>query len=683
MKYNNYNIQLLSILLFLMIASKFSIAQISLTDGYLGTTITSGTTGGISSGTDNSKIGSGLSTGSSSVIGSGSSSKWTGIGTGKVTFNTCIWDSYDFVAECMSEITKVDGYEFFIDDETGRLMYGDPSNTCNATELSCIQFCNSYATDNVISAGAILLTNENEIDDNLRENFEIDDVQNPFETGELGKWGIKSTYTYKTDITTINDDVDHSYEAGILKDFQFFDWYNNSYNDGTNWLNTNNVSFYSVDGKPLEEKNLMDVTNVAKYGYNHNANYLVAYNTEYESVLFESFEYDYSSSKCGGAQYRCFEEMGVNTTENSVSSSVAHSGTHSVQVEFGSVSSGSKYSTFFTYEAELPLFDDHTVSTASQLKQKGFIVKIWVKSSGSWPTIKLEENSGSSLFNTVEFEEVARSGEWKLYQAKVASSDWNFSSLTKGSTSMGSGGSTFKSSYTFGVSIVFDVTAIKASNLPDIYVDDIKMQPMDARMAGYVYDPNTLLLITQFSDQHFGTYYQYNAEGKLTRVFMETEKGIKTVKEAQYNRPTTTNVEMGESSSSSSSSITKGTGSLGLGSDITLSSTIITKNSLELNLDKYYLDEGLLIDKYLKYQIKETIYDVTIDIWGRVLDKYFEYALQTYINDEASSISIQTFFDSYIKNKAIYSSVTYTALNTMITNYKTYSTTSMLNTLKL
>jgi hypothetical protein len=69
------------------------------------------------------------------------------------------------------------------------------------------------------------------------------------------------------------------------------------------------------------------------------------------------------------------------------------------------------------------------------------------------------------------------------------------------------------------------------------WIDDVRVQPLDAQMNAYVYDPVTLRLLTSFDDQHFGLYYQYNAEGQLVRKLIETERGIKTVQEAQYHTP--------------------------------------------------------------------------------------------------------------------------------------------------
>ncbi len=421
---------------------------------------------------------------------------------------SCIFDTYDFADSCMNEVHKTTGSEFFIDDESGKLKYGDPNNPCSATVMSCIKFCNSYDPGNVIAASATIFSNQNDISSALEQNFEISGTDNPFETGQSGKWFAQSTHQYKTDITSMNDDVDHSYEAGIFKDFRFFDWENTNYNHNSNWLTTNETTFCGVDGKPLEEKNLMDIYSVAKYGYDNKVNYLVAYNAEYESVMFEGFEYDYDASKCGGSGYKCFEEMGINTSVTSLSNNYSHSGEKSVKIDYTAHAS-----------MIIPIFSDHTKNT--QLKDKGFSVKVWIRTpdANTWPSITLAENSGSSLFDMVAFTEIARSGHWKLFEAKVTPDKWVSSSKTS-----------------FGAEIIFS-----ASSSMSVYMDDLRMQPIDSKMSAYVYDPNTLRLVAQFDDQHFGTFYQYNKEGKLMRIQSETEEGIKTVKETQYNMPVSAN----------------------------------------------------------------------------------------------------------------------------------------------
>lgn len=64
-----------------------------------------------------------------------------------------------------------------------------------------------------------------------------------------------------------------------------------------------------------------------------------------------------------------------------------------------------------------------------------------------------------------------------------------------------------------------------------------KATPLSSTMTTYVYDPANSRLLAIFDDQHFGTYYQYNAENQLVRTYMETEKGKKIVSETQYYTP--------------------------------------------------------------------------------------------------------------------------------------------------
>jgi len=143
-----------------------------------------------------------------------------------------------------------------------------------------------------------------------------------------------------------------------------------------------------------------------------------------------------------------------------------------------------------------------------QLIDKGGLVKLWVKSSVENPEIYADINGVST-----QFTKVARSMDWSLYEAKIK--NWGLISPN---------------------SVNVDLSFASTS---DIWIDDIRFQPLDAQMTTYVYDPTTLRLLTQFDDQHFGLYYQYNSDGKLVRKMIETERGMKTIQENQYNMPKT------------------------------------------------------------------------------------------------------------------------------------------------
>ncbi|MBA3705298.1 MAG: hypothetical protein H0W84_05205 [Bacteroidetes bacterium] len=61
--------------------------------------------------------------------------------------------------------------------------------------------------------------------------------------------------------------------------------------------------------------------------------------------------------------------------------------------------------------------------------------------------------------------------------------------------------------------------------------DDIRIFPVNGSMKSYVYDPINLRLVAELDERNYATFYEYDEEGKLTRVKKETEKGIMTIKE--------------------------------------------------------------------------------------------------------------------------------------------------------
>lgn len=61
--------------------------------------------------------------------------------------------------------------------------------------------------------------------------------------------------------------------------------------------------------------------------------------------------------------------------------------------------------------------------------------------------------------------------------------------------------------------------------------DDIRVFPKNGSMKSYVYDPQTMRLVAELDERNYATIYEYDEEGKLTRIKKETEKGIMTIQE--------------------------------------------------------------------------------------------------------------------------------------------------------
>lgn len=71
------------------------------------------------------------------------------------------------------------------------------------------------------------------------------------------------------------------------------------------------------------------------------------------------------------------------------------------------------------------------------------------------------------------------------------------------------------------------------------YFDDIRVFPKKGGMKSYVYDPASQKLLSELDEENFATFYEYDQEGALIRVKKETERGIKTIKEAGNNTSNT------------------------------------------------------------------------------------------------------------------------------------------------
>lgn len=331
----------------------------------------------------------------------------------------------------------------------------------------------------VLSASVITFS-DNWSDDYTNDIYGTTEELNDFESGRRGKWRVKDSYAYRDDITGSTEGTERTYTGGYITTFEGYNFTNEASNDDDKWLKGSTVTIYSPNGIALEEENILGIKSTAKYGYGESVPVLVAQNAAYASVGFESFE-----DKSGST---------VVTTE-------AHSGANSKELAYNAI-----------HEGQPLTLDQH-------LKDYGFVTKFWLKTPDGYPE---DINSAFDFYLDIEgtnvngtLSKIARVGEWTLVDCEIT---------------------TGLSGFTVGDVVV---PKYKNSNIETVYIDDIRIQPDDSQMAAYVYDNKNLRLLATFDDQNFGMYYQYNAEGQLVRTLIETERGMKTVKETQYNIPWT------------------------------------------------------------------------------------------------------------------------------------------------
>ena len=415
-------------------------------------------------------------------------------------------------------LEKLGSYGHFdVDPETGQLIYIQDDAPCNPITINCLGFCPDYyqtiSLDNLIGTGIVEFTDIWGIEDvtiNL-DYYGLSKPDNPYETGEKGKWRPKNNFVYKTGtkgVITSNDPVYDNLD--VFDDFTLYNWKYPAANDAIKWLETSAVTKFSPDGTPLEEKDLFDIYSTIKYGYDHSVPYLVADNAAYKDVMFEGFEKDYPQRIMPSLRFEDdFNVILPKSNPYEIKEGIAHSGERSLKIPY--------YLTavLITHEGTLSL---KPFELTNQMNEKGLSVKFWLKEEkgitgmliGRW-FAKVQ----IGLPTLINCNKVAKTGEWTLYEAKIT--DW-------GSMAIGD---------LFTPKLIFQ----NLNPIGDLLVDDIRVQPMDAQMTTYVYDVKTLKILTSFDDQHFGLYYQYNAEGKLVRQLIETENGMKTIQETQYNIP--------------------------------------------------------------------------------------------------------------------------------------------------
>ncbi|MEM6342942.1 MAG: hypothetical protein AAF927_03645 [Bacteroidota bacterium] len=343
---------------------------------------------------------------------------------------------------------------------------------------------------------------------------------NDFESAARGQWRSKAQYVYRENIIHGNDnpmdasdDQNRIYKNAGTFTMEVFNWTNPLNNNTEKWLKLNETTVYSPHGQALEEKNIRNIYSAAKYGYNHQIPYLIAQNSNYNAVYFESFENVYPNSRLEE-----FIPVGSHTI-----SDTAHSGKKSLRLKV------------MDFNVQQPAFTSifgfKSFVITNQIKSQGIRAQVWVRcKTPDFSTIdKFYLPLVGAGVSPPTFEPVARVGEWQLYEAIVAPSQFSNNNV---------GDLVSPQLYFIYKNFPVIYTANGKVLKDEIWIDDLRMQPFDAQMNCYVYDPTTYRLLTSFDDQHFGLFYQYNAEGKLIRKIVETERGMKTVQETQYNTPT-------------------------------------------------------------------------------------------------------------------------------------------------
>ncbi len=373
---------------------------------------------------------------------------------------------------------------------------GDAAS-CGSVPLPCLIFCDSagpavISETQAIRADARTFTDRSPV---LPASvFEAPPVlygaPNDFEIGKRGKWRPVREYAYRAAVKPgsglFSDNPSYTSErnyndAGVFT-LDLFRWRDT--NDVAKWLNGARTTLYSQNGEPAEEEDIFGIPSAARFGYRQQVPVLIVKNGRYGACLFQSFEADVpDTSAANGA----------------VVTTYAHAGRASYLVPHGAWSD--------------PIETAYTLTSADTI-----LVRLWARhtyESAMADTMKtsplqlrLAATADTVAIGGAQLKRTAKTGDWALFETSVV--------VPAG---------------TYGVETSAAISG------DSIWLDDLRLQPATAEMVCHVYDPATLRPVASFDEAHFGMYYQYNGEGKLTRKIRETMRGFRTVQEAQYHTP--------------------------------------------------------------------------------------------------------------------------------------------------
>ncbi len=376
------------------------------------------------------------------------------------------------------------------------------------------------------------------------------DDYSKYNVGIRGIWRPEKYHRYvdERDYSSANEDLR---EMGFYSTFTEFDW-DNPGNSADEWINENTVTKYSPYGFELENRDVLDVYSSARYGYNNSLVTAVGRNTTHSEMYFESFEdiykdYGYMLSSILEAivcqlpppAFRLSEAPEVLSTE-------AHTGHYGLpispggQADIGAIPV--KSSPLDCTEAEGERLDGHTSHACDCLNSEyleegehkaGFVpiadeeyyLSVWVKDLSVFasiasqflaPQVDIQFKQGgtwqtATSFTTSAAEPIIDNWQRLEFAFEVPSNATDMKVLLKNTHTDGN----FESA-----PVVFD---------------DLRIQPIKSNMKSYVYDLKTFNLSAELDENNYATYYNYDEEGRLTKVRKETERGIRTLNEGRMS----------------------------------------------------------------------------------------------------------------------------------------------------
>lgn len=461
-----------------------------------------------------------------------------------------------FVSSPINTVLKVirSGYRNVLDETAERISYSsnptDVSGTFinlanNVLEASASEysedwqkFCSTITSDNCISSQQF----------NPYCTTIIPTSSNPYILNTKGNWNEKRTYAYlgnrleKDPLGAHNMDIrkDGTYDT-YKPFFSYFSgtWkevYNptrtSDYNPSmpfANWILNSELVKVTSFGNEVEAKDAINRYSSSLFGYNQTHKTAVAANAKYRDIGYDNFE-DYGYKNCSENHFN-FKASYINLVNG-----IAHTGRFSMKVNPGQCISTTK---------TISLPDFETAFGSNNVIVPGPLVSLNESLTNSLefyssscipdftPSSNMLKDQKYSLSVWVKENQANMNGDYTNISANIKLNGIQISTLVKKSLII-NGWQKLDYEFTipaYTASLSSLVFSMQNTGIILAYFDDIRVQPFNATMGTYAYDPLSLRIWAELDERNFATIYEYDNEGVLVRVKKETEKGISTIQE--------------------------------------------------------------------------------------------------------------------------------------------------------
>lgn len=360
---------------------------------------------------------------------------------------------------------------------------------------------------------------------------------NPFIHGILGNWQLAKTYVYyarrkeSSPAAGTNIRRDGAYNIfSPLWGFSSALLVKN--NADENWVWNKQVTLHNVKGYEIENVDPLGRYNSGLYNYQNNLPVAIAQNAQYREIAFEGFEtYEDYNEFCATEFYRTHFTPGyavggdLGTAYLRIVSSQKHTGKSSLKVSANEQTSDA----YVTFRVRVDSVNQWSLTTVDRTVNN--ICSKEVFPDGNFMVNAYNPTKGKKMVISAWLKE-DRDCNCTTYSPKLG-----YVQTDTGKVYLQPKGSIINGwqlhEAVFDVGSIVHPDVVFDSHDYDLYVDDIRVQPVNSAMKSFVYHPTTLRLMAELDENNYATLYEYDDDGTLVRVKKETSRGIKTITETR------------------------------------------------------------------------------------------------------------------------------------------------------